>query len=286
MKRIILSIVAILLFASATAQTSDSVKFFTAPRQELKLPKGAEGYTIVKTDLFDSHQTISVIRYSRRLFNTVIVQPEKLTHLSVTAEAMNSDFGVNAGYWNISIAKPSTFLVLNGEQLSVTADFEKGRVDGLLCIGKRKIVIDPCKAGEEQAYTKKFKNILASGPALIDEGKPIDHSARAKDANGKPNSFYAQRHPRSAIGTDKKGNVYIVVVDGRSKGNAEGVSIAEFTKICSWLGMRDAINLDGGGSSSIWTAEEGTISYPSDNRKFDHAGERRISSCIVFKSKK
>ncbi len=279
MKRAILCTFAVLLFFSATAQTTDSVKFVTAPRVELKLPKGAEGYTIVKANILDSYQTVSVIRYSRKHFKTSIILPEKLTRLSAIAESTNADFGVNAGYWDVSKGVPSTFLQLNGEQLAVTADAEKSRVDGLLCVGKRRIVIDQCKADEESHYAEKFEDILASGPMLIDEGEAIDHSQT-------PGSFYTQRHPRTAIGTDKRGNLYLVVVDGRSKGNADGVTIPEFINLCSWLGLRDAINLDGGGSSTMWTVDEGVINYPSDNRKFDHAGERRISSGIVVKSKR
>ena len=175
----------------------------------------------------------------------------------------------------------------------MTADFEKERVDGLVCVGKKKVLLDYCKAGEEAPYAKKYKNILAAGPVLIDEGKSVDHDAYTNgmvdNAGGKPvGAFYTytQRHPRTAIGTDKKGNVYLVVVDGRSKGNAEGVTITELTKICAWLGMCDAINLDGGGSSSMWTLEEGTVSYPCRNKKFDHEGERRVSSCVIVKSKK
>ena len=292
MKRTLLLLVASLFIFSATAQT-DSVKLINATRQELKLPKGAEGYVLLRANILDSYQTISVIKYSPKRFTTTIVQPEKLTRLSATAKASNGDFGVNAGYWDVRIDKPSTFLKLNNEQLAVTADFEKERVDGLVCVGKKKVVLDYCKAGHESAYSKKFKNILAAGPVLIDEGKAIDHDAYTKgmvdNAGGKPvGAFYTytQRHPRTAIGTDKKGNVYLVVVDGRSKGNAEGVTITELTKICAWLGMRDAINLDGGGSSSMWTAEEGTVSYPCRNKKFDHAGERRVSSCVIVKSKK
>lgn len=278
MKRIVLCMIALLLIGSATAQPSDSAKFVTAPRQALKLPKGAEGYSILRTNIFDSHQTITVIRYSPRRFQTTIIQPEKLTPLSASASAIDGDFGVNAGYWDVSISKASTFLMLDGKQLSVTADFEKGRVDGLLCIKRNRVVADQCKAGCEEPYTQQFDNILASGPMLIDEGKAI----KAEDAS----SFYTRRHPRTVIGTDKRGNIYLVVVDGRSKGNADGMTIDELTKLCSWLGLCDAINLDGGGSSSIWTAEEGTVTHPSDNGKFDHTGERRISSCIVVKSRR
>ena len=293
MKRSFLFVVALLLIFSATAQTTDSEKLAAAPRQELKLPDGAEGYVIVRANILDSYQTISVIRYSPKHFKTTIVQPEKLTRLSATAKSINGDFGVNAGYWDVRIDQPSTFLKLDGKQIALTANFEKERVDGLVCVGKKKVVLDYCKAGEEAKYAKKYKNILAAGPVLIDDGKAMDHDAYTKgmvdNAGGKPvGAFYTytQRHPRTAIGTDKKGNVYLVVVDGRSKGNAEGVTISELTKVCEWLGMRDAINLDGGGSSSMWTAEEGTVSYPCRNKKFDHAGERRVSSCVVVNSKK
>ena len=292
MKRVFVLATLIAIALSSVAQNADSVKLVNAKRDVMKLPKGAYGYTVVAADILDSRQTISVIKYSPKRFKTTIFQPEKLTKLSATASALNADFGVNAGYWDVRINKPSTFLKLDGKQISVTADFEKERVDGLVCIGKKKIVLDHCKAGEESAYTAKFDNILASGPVLINEGKCVDHAAYTNGmvdtAGGKPvGAFYTytQRHPRTAIGTDKRGNVYLIVVDGRSKGNAEGVTIEELTKVCAWLGLRDAINLDGGASSTMWSAKEGIVSYPCRNKKFDHAGERRVSSCLVVKKK-
>lgn len=293
MKKLLLLLV-LSLFASATmAQNGDSVRLVTAKRHELNLPKGASGYTVERVNLFNSVQTISVIKYSPKRLQTSIVQPEKLTRLSVTSKAHNADFGVNAGYWDVRISQPSTFLKLDGKQLAVTADFEKERVDGVVCLAKKKVVVDYCKAGEEAPYAAKYDNILASGPVLIDEGKSVDHAAYTKSMveakHGKDIGAYytyIRRHPRTAIGTDKKGNVYLVVVDGRSKGNAEGVTIAELTEICEWLGMRDAINLDGGSSSTMWGEKDGVINYPCRNKKFDHAGERKVSSCVLVKSKK
>ena len=293
MKRVLFAAALMMAAFSTSAQNADSVNLVTAPRVELNLPKGATGYRVERVDLFSSVQTISVICYSSKRLRSYVVQPEKLTRLSVSATENGALFGVNAGYWDVRVDKPSTFLKLNGEQISVTADFEKERVDGLVCIDKKSIVIDACKAGEEAAYAAKYDNILASGPVLIDEGKSVDHEAYTKNmvdtAGGKPvGAFYTytQRHPRTAIGTDKKGNVYLIVVDGRSKGNAEGVTIAELTKVCEWLGLRDAMNLDGGGSSSMWSKSEGTISYPCRNKKYDHAGERKVSSVWLVKGKK
>ena len=293
MKKLLLLLV-LSLFTSATmAQNGDSVRLVTAKRHELNLPKGASGYTVERVNLFNSVQTISVIKYSPKRLQTSIVQPEKLTRLSVTSKAHNADFGVNAGYWDVRISQPSTFLKLDGKQLAVTADFEKERVDGVVCLAKKRVIVDYCKAGEEAPYAAKYDNILASGPVLIDEGKSVDHAAYTKSMveakHGKDIGAYytyIRRHPRTAIGTDKKGNVYLVVVDGRSKGNAAGVTIAELTEICEWLGMRDAINLDGGSSSTMWGEKDGVINYPCRNKKFDHAGERKVSSCVLVKSKK
>ena len=48
----------------------------------------------------------------------------------------------------------------------------------------------------------------------------------------------------------------------------------------------DAMNLDGGGSSALWSRKYGVVSHPCDNRKYDHEGERKVSSTIVVKTKK
>jgi exopolysaccharide biosynthesis protein len=58
------------------------------------------------------------------------------------------------------------------------------------------------------------------------------------------------------------------------------MSIYETALTCRFLGMQDAINLDGGGSSSLWHEVLGVLSHPSDNKAFDHKGERAIPNII------
>lgn len=282
-----------LVATTAIAKESDFKNFKKAQRITLELPKGAVGYRAERIKIFSSTQTISVIKYSPKRFESAIVLPDNLTQLSKTASAHGAEFGVNAGFWDVTIKLPSTFLKLDGKQIAKTADFEKDRISGVVCIGDNEVVIDGCKVGEESPFTAKYDNILASGPMLIDDGKSIDHESYTKnlveEKHGKDIGAYytyIRRHPRTAIGSDKRGNIYLVVVDGRSNGNAEGVTIAELTKICEWLGLKRAINLDGGSSSTMWSAKEGVINYPCRNKKFDHAGERNVSSCILVKSKK
>lgn len=49
------------------------------------------------------------------------------------------------------------------------------------------------------------------------------------------------------------------------------------------IGAEDALNLDGGGSSTLYMkgiGENGVVNMPSDNKMFDHEGERKLSSII------
>jgi exopolysaccharide biosynthesis protein len=127
-------------------------------------------------------------------------------------------------------------------------------------------------------------NVLSCGPVLLDNGKRISYDYYTSLTDEKQQTkieFFLTRHPRTAIGKDANGTIYFIVVDGRSEGNAEGMSIKELTKLCSWLGLTDAMNLDGGGSSTLWSREYGVINHPCDNKKFDHEGERKVLSAII-----
>ena len=59
-------------------------------------------------------------------------------------------------------------------------------------------------------------------------------------------------HPRTAVGVSMDGRqVFLMVVDGRQKGISEGITLVELAGWMKRLGSWDAINLDGGGSSTL-----------------------------------
>ncbi len=77
------------------------------------------------------------------------------------------------------------------------------------------------------------------------------------------------RHPRTAVGISKDGNTLVwMVVDGRQRGFSEGVSEEELARLLLEAGCEQGINLDGGGSSSLWIRDAdgrpGLINRPSD----------------------
>ena len=88
-------------------------------------------------------------------------------------------------------------------------------------------------------------------------------------------AFAETRHPRTLVGTHADGSVWLVTVDGRQPKLSAGMSLAELRALAQRLGLRNALNLDGGGSTTMWVA--GTIV----NSPSDAAGPRKVSDALV-----
>lgn len=99
------------------------------------------------------------------------------------------------------------------------------------------------------------REVVSGHPTLLVAG------AR-RDNNG--DSLCTARHPRTALGFNAaKDRLYLMVVDGRATGRA-GMTCDELIGQFQGLGVTDAVNLDGGGSSTMWLASAGVVNYPSD----------------------
>ncbi|MCH8275172.1 MAG: phosphodiester glycosidase family protein [Armatimonadetes bacterium] len=90
---------------------------------------------------------------------------------------------------------------------------------------------------------------ISGGPRLVRDGKPAVNPLRERF----PPGFASAAHPRTALGVTEHRNVVLAVVDGRSSISG-GVSLEELAKIMIRLGCVDAVNLDGGGSSTLYIA--------------------------------
>jgi exopolysaccharide biosynthesis protein len=87
--------------------------------------------------------------------------------------------------------------------------------------------------------------------------------------------------PRTAVGVTKSGKrLFILVGDGRRKEYSNGLSYADMAQIFKSLGAYDALNLDGGGSSSFCLSV-GDGKFAPINRPSDRAGERFVPNGIA-----
>jgi exopolysaccharide biosynthesis protein len=77
-------------------------------------------------------------------------------------------------------------------------------------------------------------------------------SAVVGEVDTEGHASFKARNPRTAAGISRNGKrLILVVVDGRQKGYSDGMTLRELANLMLMLGARDAINLDGGGSSTL-----------------------------------
>jgi exopolysaccharide biosynthesis protein len=199
---------------------------------------------------------------------------------SVQAAQHRAVVAINGTYYDMRKGNSVCFYKEGRHTIDSTSVSEfQGRVNGAIRVYNNKLDILEWSPSTERNYRGKRGTVLASGPLLLQKGVVADWSSFGQ-------SFINDRHPRSAVFTTRKGDVVMLTVDGRSKGNADGVSIPELAFLARMLGAEDAINLDGGGSTTLWLKELGVVNYPSDNRRYDHAGERAVSNIVYFSIEK
>ena len=116
----------------------------------------------------------------------------------------------------------------------------------------------------------KTEDITNGVPQLIKDGK-IEITWEQEKAS---KSFYETRHPRTAVAKLKDGKFLMITVDGRSEASG-GIGLEDLAKLLLELGATDAMNLDGGGSTTMFLDGK-VVNKPSDKD-----GERRVSDAIL-----
>lgn len=120
------------------------------------------------------------------------------------------------------------------------------------------IFIDGKEVGQIEGDSRfdKYTEVLQAGPLLLKDGELSQNHENIHE------NVMNKRHPRTIVGTDGT-RVMWVVVDGRDNMHSVGTTIEETRALCKKLGMTTALNLDGGGSSSLWWRGM-TFSLPSN----------------------
>ncbi len=121
--------------------------------------------------------------------------------------------------------------------------------------------------------------VTNGGPRLLRDGHPdVTAEAEGFDHPGDPAFYYAfglRRNPRTIAGVTRDGGLLLVAVDGRAPGYSAGLDFREEAGVMRALGARDAVNLDGGGSTTM-TIRGNVVTRPSDA-----TGERPIGDAVL-----
>jgi hypothetical protein len=123
---------------------------------------------------------------------------------------------------------------------------------GWAAFGRRKVEFFDNGGG--RGWESWMEGAASASHVLLSGGSNV---APAGDA------FSDTGHPRTAVGLGNRGRtMYFVVVDGRSSSSI-GAPLRDLAAIMQGMGATEAINLDGGGSSTFWDAAHGVWNRPS-----------------------
>ncbi len=177
--------------------------------------------------------------------------------------------GINADGYDMANGKPSGIILMNG--IEHNPNLKNGGFFGILEDGTAMI-----GTAAEYAQLKKDGKLREAvgefGTPLIKDGK-INITASG--------SYYEDRAGRTAIGITAAGKVVFMVCDGRQGEFSCGASMQEIAQIMLEAGCYDAINLDGGGSSTYIAKPEGEDNLRVVNSPSDGAPRSVASSLLM-----
>ena len=144
--------------------------------------------------------------------------------------------------------------------------------------------------------TSEWANVVTSAPMLINDWYPAGryfcdpYPNTADPSSEQPGYHQRATHPRTAVALTEGNHLLFIVVDGRydSSGFSIGMSAKQLTKfLVNNFNPQYALNLDGGGSSTMCVKPYGVVNYPCDNIQskglpHDHNGERARDSHLVI----
>jgi exopolysaccharide biosynthesis protein len=254
-----------------------------APWQKEKITKGVVWQHYHFPDLFGARQHVSVLDIDlnqKTLKVNIAYRDSLLLPTSTLAGGAGAIAAINGNYFHTEEGGSVCFLKVNGHILdtSRTDLTERLFLDQLDDIAftvdaSNKAGIMICPPAGWQSL-KNIPTILSAGPVLMSEGKLVTPG---------PHSFNDSRYGRSGAGITLDNHFILITVDGNTSGSA-GMTITEFARLFVSFGCVRAMNLDGGGSATMWIKgkpDKGVVSHPSDNKLFDHKGERAVANAIV-----
>lgn len=124
---------------------------------------------------------------------------------------------------------------------------------------------------------ERLKTLVGGLPRIVVDGRNLPATDSLPGLTAK---FTETRHPRTGVGFSRNGStVYFVTVDGRQQSSI-GMSLVEFGDLMIELGCYQALNLDGGGSTTM-VVEDKIVNSPSDA-----SGERSVANALLVVKKK
>jgi hypothetical protein len=182
----------------------------------------------------------------------------------------------NSKIIQIITGKGNNIIPLEGYVLSATGEMQKEILSNVRVRIGLKVKKNTIEISSVGKILSEVEDIVGGVPQLIKNGKIEITWEQEKSSK----SFVETRHPRTAVAKLKDGKFLMITVDGRQQ-ESVGMNLNELAALLLEFGAVDAMNLDGGGSTTMFAGGK-IVNKPSDKQ-----GERKVSDAIlVFPRKK
>jgi exopolysaccharide biosynthesis protein len=235
-------------------------------------------HTILNNSVPQNINILNVNLKKRKI--CLLYDPEKNVPLSKQAASVNAIAAVNGGFFNIKNGGSVTYIRTGGKIADSDTAKKWSRnanmTGSVLIKNGSELFIDRSMSNQWLDIHPEYDDILITGPLLVEKSDIVILPAT---------SLVINKHPRTAIGTKNNRKVLLVTLDGRTN-EAAGMTLDELAALMISLRCRDAVNLDGGGSTTMWINGKpfnGVVNMPCDNKQYDHYGERAVSDILVIK---
>ncbi|HEY0667067.1 MAG TPA: phosphodiester glycosidase family protein [Sphingobacteriaceae bacterium] len=282
MKFRILLLIQLVFISSSGFSQSDSIAVSSAKWQSKKISRGIKLKThCFNKTLFNSNQNVSIleVKPGRKVMLDLRYEQKVLKKTSEFGKEENALAALNGTFFDIKNGGSVDYIRSDG---IVVNENRQGKTQNralhqkaAITFTKGKITIVKWDGTPDWEKNLPGEDVMLSGPLLM-----IDKKGSTVDSSG----FTITRHPRSAVAIKGK-KVLLITVDGRNE-NSAGMNLFELSNFLRWMKSDAAINLDGGGSTTLWVKDQpgnGVVNYPSDNKKWDHEGERKVANVILVK---
>lgn len=164
---------------------------------------------------------------------------------SAIAAANNAIFAINGDYYGF---RDTGIVIRNGVIYR-----DEGARQGLAFYTDGTVrVYDETTTTADELLADGVWNTLSFGPALLEDGEVVEGVEDIEVDTNFGNHSIQGEQPRTAIGVIDENHLVFVVVDGRSDGYSDGVTMTGLAEIMQGLGVTTAYNIDGGGSSTMY----------------------------------
>ena len=226
--------------------------------------------------------TIYAVRYPRRSTRIRVVYFPRTEHLDVWCRANGAGEAVVGGFFLRDPYRPLGELWIDGEAIPCEAVAEP-------YAGRRASVFadngDVRLLAREEAPARPRGDLLQAGPLLVADGTVVfdgedDREGFSAGAGQFDSDITDGRYPRAALGITETSFV-AVACDGRRSNVDGGLSMLELADVMLELGAESAINLDGGGSTTL-VHRGHLLNRPYSTQDQPAPASRRVVSALVF----